>query len=72
MDVGFRNVSNIRLASKPDRMDEYRQYAGVASTIGVDVQILTPEEVAISGHGNTDVRRKGSGTRVTAISSLPT
>ena len=45
MDVGFRNVSNIRLASKPDRMDEYRQYAGVASTIGVDVQILTPEEV---------------------------
>ena len=45
MDVGFRNVSNIRLASQPDRMDEYRQYAGVASTIGVDVQILTPEEV---------------------------
>ena len=45
MDVGFRNVSNIRLASTRDRMDEYRQYAGVASTIGVDVQFLTPEEI---------------------------
>ena len=45
MDVGFRNVSNIRLASTRDRMDEYRQYAGVASTIGVNVQILTPDEI---------------------------
>ena len=45
MNVGFRNVSNIRLASNKDRMDEYRQYAGVASTIGVDVQILTPDDV---------------------------
>ena len=45
MDVGFRNVSNIRLASTRDRMDEYRQYAGVASTIGVDVQFLTPDEI---------------------------
>ena len=25
MNVGFRNVSNIRLASNQDRMDEYRQ-----------------------------------------------
>jgi dimethylglycine dehydrogenase len=30
MNVGFRNVSNIRLASTPDRWDEYMQYAGVA------------------------------------------
>ena len=45
MNVGFRNVSNIRLASTQDRMDEYRQYAGVASTIGVDVQLLTPDEI---------------------------
>ena len=28
-----------------DRMDEYRQYAGVASTIGVDVEFPTPAEV---------------------------
>jgi len=44
-DVGFREVSNIRLACNQDRMDEYRQYAGVAETIGVKVNFLTPEEV---------------------------
>ena len=45
MDVGFKKVSNIRLASKQDRMDEYMQYKGVADTIGVDVEVLTPNEV---------------------------
>ena len=45
MNVGFRNVSNIRLAQTQERMDEYRQYAGVASTIGVQVDFLTPDEV---------------------------
>ena len=44
-DVGLRRVSNIRLACTKDRMDEYRFYAGVAKTIGVDVRFLTPEEV---------------------------
>ena len=44
-DVGLRTVGNIRLATTPDRMDEYRQYAGVASTIGVAVEFLTPAEV---------------------------
>ena len=44
-DVGLRTVGNIRLATTPDRMDEYRQYAGVASTIGVAVEFLTPEQV---------------------------
>ena len=29
-NVGFSVVSNIRLASTKDRMDEYHQYAGVA------------------------------------------
>ena len=29
-DVGFRPVTNIRLARTPDRMDEYKYYAGVA------------------------------------------
>ncbi len=45
LDVGFRQVTNIRLARTPDRMDEYRYYAGVAATIGVEVKFLTPEEV---------------------------
>ncbi len=44
-NVGFSVVSNIRLASNQDRMDEYHQYAGVAKTIGVDVKFLTPEQV---------------------------
>ncbi len=44
-DVGLRRVGNIRLATTADRMDEYRQYAGVARTIGVDVEFLTPEQV---------------------------
>ncbi|EKV27035.1 Dimethylglycine dehydrogenase [Caenispirillum salinarum AK4] len=44
-DVGFRKVGNIRLATTPDRMDEYRQYAGVAETIGVNVEFLTPDQV---------------------------
>jgi dimethylglycine dehydrogenase len=43
--VGLRQVSNIRLACTRDRMDEYRYYAGVAKTIGVDVRFLTPEQV---------------------------
>ena len=45
MDVGFKNVSNIRLATTQDRMDEYLQYRGVAETIGVNVELLTPEQV---------------------------
>jgi len=44
-NVGFSVVSNIRLASTKDRMDEYHQYAGVAKTIGVEVKFLSPEEV---------------------------
>ena len=44
-DVGFRQVSNIRLAETQDRMDEYKQYAGVAETIGVKVNFLNPDEI---------------------------
>ena len=44
-NVGLRLVGNIRLAMNRDRMDEYRQYAGVARTIGVDAEFLTPAQV---------------------------
>ena len=44
-NVGFSKVSNIRLALSRDRMDEYHQYAGVAETIGVEVEFLTPRQV---------------------------
>ena len=43
--VGFSQVSNIRLAMNPERMDEYHQYAGVAQTIGIEVKFLTPRDV---------------------------
>ena len=45
MHSGLSRVSNIRLATNQDRMDEYMQYKGVAETIGVNVEVLTPEEV---------------------------
>jgi dimethylglycine dehydrogenase len=44
-DVGLRQCSNIRLALNRDRMDEYHQYAGVAETIGITVEFLTPQQV---------------------------
>jgi dimethylglycine dehydrogenase len=43
--VGFKQVSNIRLARTPDRWDEYLYYKGVAETIGVRVEVLTPGQV---------------------------
>ena len=45
LNVGFSNVSNIRLATTKDRLDEYHYYAGVARTIGVDVNFLTADQV---------------------------
>jgi dimethylglycine dehydrogenase len=45
MNVGFSKVSNIRLARTKDRWDEYMYYAGIAETIGVKVNVLTPEQV---------------------------
>ncbi len=45
LSSGLKRVSNIRLAKTKDRMDEYLQYRGVAETIGVQVDVLTPEEV---------------------------
>ena len=44
-NVGFAVCSNIRLARTKDRWDEYMYYAGVAETIGVKVNVLTPDEV---------------------------
>jgi dimethylglycine dehydrogenase len=45
LNAGLSTVSNIRLARTQDRMDEYKYYAGIARTIGVAVQFLTPPEV---------------------------
>ncbi len=45
MDTGFRKVSNVRLARTRDRWDEYMYYAGIARTLGIDVKMLSPEEI---------------------------
>ncbi len=45
LNAGFSQVTNIRLATTRDRMDEYHYYAGVARTIGVDVNFLSANEV---------------------------
>jgi dimethylglycine dehydrogenase len=44
-NVGFSVCSNIRLARTRDRWDEFMYYAGVARTIGVNVKVLTPDQV---------------------------
>ncbi|MBI2717176.1 MAG: GcvT family protein [Rhizobiales bacterium] len=44
-NVGFKKCSNIRLARTRDRWDEFMYYAGVAETIGVKVNLLTPSQL---------------------------
>src|SRR6478752_2232002 len=44
-NVGFKQVSNIRLARQKDRWDEFMYYKGVADTLGVKVNVLTPAQV---------------------------
>ena len=44
-NVGFKKCSNIRVARTPDRWDEFMYYAGVAETIGVQVNMLTPAQL---------------------------
>jgi dimethylglycine dehydrogenase len=73
LNVGFSRVSNIRLANSKDRMDEYRYYAGVAKTIGVEVNFLSPEQVMKSGRWRRWTACSArSSIRPTAISSPPT
>ncbi|MFM6277064.1 MAG: NAD(P)/FAD-dependent oxidoreductase, partial [Dolichospermum sp.] len=43
--VGFKQVSNIRLARTQDRWDEFMYYAGVAETIEIKVNQLIPAQV---------------------------
>jgi dimethylglycine dehydrogenase len=44
-DVSFHVTGNLRLATRRDRMDEYRKYCGTANTIGVPFQLISPAEV---------------------------
>jgi dimethylglycine dehydrogenase len=44
-DPGFHRCGNLRLATHPDRLDEFKRYLSVAESAGVDAQLLSPEEV---------------------------
>ena len=44
-DVSFHVTGNLRLATCPERMDEYQKYCGTANTIGVPFRVISPKEV---------------------------
>jgi dimethylglycine dehydrogenase len=44
--VGFRRTGSLRLASVPDRMDEYRRHRGKARTIDLPFEVIGPGEIA--------------------------
>jgi dimethylglycine dehydrogenase len=45
-NVGFHPTGSLRLASLPDRMDEYRFHRAKARTIGLPFEIVGPAEIA--------------------------
>ncbi len=45
-DVSFHVTGNLRLATCPERMDEYYKYCGTANTIGVPFEVIGPAAVA--------------------------
>lgn len=44
--VDFHAVGSIRLATTPDRMDQYRDHAGLARVAGLPYELIGPEEIA--------------------------
>ena len=45
MSPGFHPCGNLRLATHPDRLDEFRRYKDLALVDGIAAQLLTPEEI---------------------------
>lgn len=45
MSPGFHACGNLRLASHPQRLEEFRRYLGIAEATGIEAQLLSPEEV---------------------------
>ena len=40
--VDFRETGSLRIATNPDRMDEFEHRKGIAATLGVPFEIITP------------------------------
>ena len=45
MSPGYHACGNLRLATHPQRLDEFRRYLGVANETGVEACLLTPEQI---------------------------
>ncbi|MEO1330751.1 MAG: FAD-dependent oxidoreductase, partial [Pseudomonadota bacterium] len=45
LSVGFKRVGNLRMAQRPERMDEYMLYAATAETVGVPFEWLKPSDI---------------------------
>jgi dimethylglycine dehydrogenase len=43
--VDFHECGSVRLASAPDRLDEFRQRASTAALLGIPVELVAPERV---------------------------
>jgi len=41
--VDFRETGSLRIATNPDRMDEFEHRKGIAATLGVPFEIITPD-----------------------------
>jgi dimethylglycine dehydrogenase len=44
-DPGFHVCGNLRLATHPDRLDEFKRYLSVAESAGVKAHLLTADEI---------------------------
>lgn len=42
---GYHQCGNLRLATHPDRLDEFRRYLGIAAKTGVEARLISPEEI---------------------------
>ena len=44
VDIGWREVGSLRLASSPERMEELERQAGWATSFGLPLELVSPEE----------------------------
>ncbi|SHM79015.1 dimethylglycine dehydrogenase [Roseovarius litoreus] len=42
---GYHQCGNLRLATHPDRMDEFKRYMGLARQTGVEAHLVSPDEI---------------------------
>ncbi|MCP3911928.1 MAG: FAD-binding oxidoreductase, partial [Actinomycetia bacterium] len=42
--VDFHQTGSLRIATNPDRMDEFEHRKGIAATLGVPFEIITPDQ----------------------------